>query len=92
MPDEQADPLDGEERGLFDAYDVAADLARRCRVVENMVRNKNTWTNQDVLSRVVNFFMTELWDNGFSQTEIRKAFVDAVGDMDRYAAGEERRS
>jgi hypothetical protein len=36
--------------------------------------------------------MTELWDKGFSQTEIREAFTAAVTDMARYATGEERRS
>jgi hypothetical protein len=36
--------------------------------------------------------MTELWDHGFSQSEIRKSFLDALNDMNRYSAGEERRS
>jgi hypothetical protein len=36
--------------------------------------------------------MTELWDRNFSQTEIRTAFEEAIIDMPRYTAGEERRS
>ena len=40
------------------------------------------------LTQHVNDLMTELWDNGFSQTEIREAFEDAVRDMPRYAAEE----
>jgi hypothetical protein len=40
---------------------------------------------------IVNTLMTELWDRGFSQTEIRHAFQDALSDMNRYAAGAERR-
>ena len=34
--------------------------------------------------------MTELWDKGFSQSEISRAFEGAIADMPRYAAGEER--
>ena len=44
------------------------------------------------LDRVINTLMTELWDNGFSQTEIRSAFEQALADMPRYAAGREKRS
>jgi hypothetical protein len=43
------------------------------------------------LDWIINALMTELWDNGFSQSEIRAAFERAVADMSRYAAGEERR-
>jgi hypothetical protein len=35
--------------------------------------------------------MTELWDNGFGQAEIRTVFEEAIRDMPRYAAGQERR-
>jgi hypothetical protein len=45
----------------------------------------------DPLGTLINTLMTELWDNGFSQTEIRTAFEEAIVDMPRYAAGEERR-
>jgi len=44
------------------------------------------------LNFIVNCFMTELWDRNFSQSEIRAAFEEAIRDMPRYAAGEERRS
>lgn len=40
---------------------------------------------------MINTLMTELWDNGFSQTEIRVAFEEAIRDLPRYAAGQERR-
>jgi len=52
----------------------------------------NPWPEQPVLERAINQLMTELWDNGFSQSEIRQAFEAAVADMPRYAAGEERRT
>jgi hypothetical protein len=52
----------------------------------------NPWPDLPLLPRAMNHLMTELWDQGFSQTEIREAFEEAVADMPRYAAGEERRS
>lgn len=44
------------------------------------------------LTDIINTLMTELWDRNFSQGEIRAAFEEAIKDMPRYAAGEERRS
>jgi hypothetical protein len=44
------------------------------------------------LDRIINTLMTELWDNGFSQSEIRSAFEQALADMPRYAGGLEKRS
>ena len=52
----------------------------------------NPWPDQSLLMQAINLLMTELWDNGFSQTEIREAFQAAVSDIPRYAAGDERRS
>ena len=46
----------------------------------------------DPLGSMINTLVTELWNNGFSQTEIRTAFEEAIRAMPRYAAGEERRS
>jgi hypothetical protein len=43
------------------------------------------------LEWIINALMTELWDHGFSQFEIRTAFEKAIADMPRYAAGQERR-
>ena len=51
----------------------------------------NPWPDQPLLPRAMNHLMTELWDRGFSQSEIREAFNDAVADMPRYAAGDEVR-
>ena len=47
--------------------------------------------SEAALDMIVKGFMTELWDQFFSQTEIRNAFTAALADMNRYAAGEERR-
>ena len=52
----------------------------------------NPWPDLPMLLQAITCLMTELWDKGFSQTEIREAFTGAVTDMPRYAAGEERRS
>jgi hypothetical protein len=84
---ETPDDLTDEERALFGAYDVSADLAARCR----QLRDMNVSVSATALEQVVNTLMTEFWDQGFSQTDIRKAFTAALDDMNRYAAGSERR-
>lgn len=55
------------------------------------LHQNNPWPDTPLLPRAMNDLMTELWDHGFSQTEIRQAFEDAVADLPRYAAGEEVR-
>jgi hypothetical protein len=59
------------------------------RTVRRLAKS-NPYGNS-VLDFIINTLMTELWDNGFSQTEIRTAFESAIADMPRYAAGEEKR-
>jgi len=44
------------------------------------------------LEHAINYLMTEFWDRNYSQTEIRTAFLAALDDMPRYAAGFESRS
>jgi hypothetical protein len=51
----------------------------------------NPWPDILLLPAVMNYLITELWDRGFSQTEIREAFASATSDLPRYAAGDERR-
>lgn len=48
----------------------------------------NPWPDLPLLPRAMNHLMTELWDQGFSQTEIREAFESAVTGLPRYAAGD----
>jgi hypothetical protein len=88
MPSEPRDPFADDERALSDAYNVVADFAKRCRALHEM----KGWASEDALGKIMNFLMTELWDQSFSQTEIREAFDASVADMNRYAAGEERHS
>jgi hypothetical protein len=54
--------------------------------------NKSNPYDLVALDHIINTLMTELWDNDFSQTEIRSAFEQALADMPRYAAGLEKRS
>ncbi|HEY8066705.1 MAG TPA: hypothetical protein VIF40_18550 [Methylosinus sp.] len=66
--------------------DAAATFAARCKELYA----ENPYSEPPLIG-VVNDLMTELWDRGFSQSEIREAFLGAIEDMPRYAAGEERR-
>lgn len=77
-----------EDHLLNKAYAAASGLARAC----DELRSFNTSVGRDPAGHLVNYLMTELWDHGFSQSEIRTAFTDALSDLNRYAAGEERRS
>jgi hypothetical protein len=46
---------------------------------------------ENPLGQIIQFLVTEFWDRSFSQSEIRAAFHRALADMNRYAAGQERR-
>ncbi|MBS0361169.1 MAG: hypothetical protein JSR98_07300 [Proteobacteria bacterium] len=87
MPTEFPDDFSDEERALFTAYNIASDLAARCRQITDM----KVSVSAQALEILVNTLMTEFWDQGFSQTEIRNAYAAAIADMNRYAAGQERR-
>jgi hypothetical protein len=65
---------------------MAADLAVKCRKLQEM----NASISTTALEIVVNTLMTEFWDQGFSQTEIRNAFAATLDDMNRYAERERR--
>jgi hypothetical protein len=43
------------------------------------------------LEEIVPDLITELWDRGFSESEIRTAFERALSELPQYTAGEERR-
>ena len=80
--------LDDDDQTWANAIHAAADFGGACATF----RNTNPFPQVVALDMIINTLMTELWDHGFSQSEIRAAFEDALGDMNRYAAGEERRS
>ena len=75
------------DRLMSAAHDAAHDFSQACR----RTRAANPFPEVEVLPMMINTLMTELWDRCFSQTEIRQAFEEALADMNRYAAGDERR-
>jgi len=79
--------LDKETQWVANYSDLANSFAQECR----KLCNENPSNHEDPLGIIMNCTMTELWDFGFSQTEIRNAFLETVKDISRYAAGEERR-
>ncbi|MGJ4973305.1 MULTISPECIES: hypothetical protein [unclassified Bradyrhizobium] len=87
MTADNPDDLTEDERAYLAAADAAAGLAEHCK----KLRERGAFVDRDPLSQIINFLMTELWDRSFSQSEIRVAFNAAVKDMNRYAAGQERR-
>ncbi|MCB2088711.1 MAG: hypothetical protein R3E18_04400 [Sphingomonadaceae bacterium] len=51
----------------------------------------NPWENIPVLPQAICHLMTELWDFGFTQTQIREAFEQALVELPKYTVGEEVR-
>jgi len=54
------------------------------------LRSTNPY-DRATLEEIMPDLVTELWDRGFSQSEIRAGFERALSELPRYAAGEERR-
>ena len=69
-------------------FNAAYEFGRACT---DLTKSNPYGDQVDPLGTLINTLMTESWDNGFSQTEIRTAFETAILDMPRYAAGLERR-
>jgi len=82
------EPLDDDEKIWVEAIAAAYDFGEQCA----NFRAKNGYPDTVPLEVIINHLMTELWDREFSQTEIRTAFEKAMSDMNRYAAGAERRT
>ena len=80
--------LDSDTDWRMLAIDAAHDFAETVR----KLCDENPSKLADPLTHIMNDVMTELWDQAFSQSEIRHAFLEAIDDLDRYAAGQERRS
>lgn len=79
--------LDKETKLRLDCLKLASDLATGCRKMQADHPNQATSTMDVVIGDLV----TELWDQGFSQTEILRAFQTAMDALPSYAAGHERR-
>ena len=67
--------------------DATDQFATRCA----QLKIENPYPETDALQYIADCLVTELWDRFFSQTEIRSAFENALANLPRYAAGEERR-
>lgn len=82
-----------DERSPEDRWqDQSMDAVYRFGKALKELHGSNPWPDLPLLPRAMNQLMTELWDHGFSQTEIREAFESAVADMPRYAAGDGERA
>lgn len=81
------------ETGSGDEWlDQSMALAQQFGSALHEFGTRNPWPDLPFLPRVMTHLITELWDHGFSQTEIREAFEAALAELPRYAAGEEVRS
>ena len=83
---EKDDELDEETAWNLKALNASYVFALAC-----LEQRKNNPSQKDVLTYILNDLVTELWDMGFSQSEVKVAFSDAVVNLRRYAAGEDRR-
>ena len=80
--------LDEREQIHFGAINAAEEFAATCA----RYHAADPYPSEAApLDLAINVLMTGLWDQGFSQTQIHAAFEAALADMNRYAAGEERR-
>ncbi len=68
------------------ASNAARAFAREC-----LELSRSNPYELNALDSIISTLMTELWDNGFSQSEIKVAFEQAIVDTTRYAAGQEMR-
>ena len=67
------------------------DASYRFGIAMRELDDTNPWPEDPVLAQAINTLATELWDQGFSLTEIRTALGEAASDLPRYAAGREVR-
>lgn len=73
-----------EDRWNSRVSELAHDLARHSVDYSDWPRSIAR------MNASMNTLMTELWDAGFSQGEIRSAYATAIDALPGYAAGEER--
>jgi hypothetical protein len=83
-PDQEI-PWEGQLTEASHAFGI------RCRELRDGYPYGTDAQSAPVLVQIMDHFVTELWDQCFSQTEIDSAFKSALEGLPRYAAGEERR-
>ena len=69
--------LDNETIWNSRAIDTAQSFAVICRDLCDADPNKPV----NPLTHIMHDTMTELWDHGFSQTEIRQEFLEAIDNL-----------
>ena len=84
VQDKPSDEDRWTDRWLAAVYDFSVGISELDRI--------NPWPDKPLLPKAMNTLMTDLWDSGFSQAQIRDAFEKAILDMPRYTAGRETRS
>ncbi|MFO1201393.1 MAG: hypothetical protein U1E58_02010 [Tabrizicola sp.] len=70
------------------AHDLAHFFAKTCAEL----RSTRPVPEADELHEVMISLVTDLWDQNFSITDIRRAFQEALQVLPRYAAGYDSRS
>lgn len=79
--------LDAHTLWIIKAHDAANIFAETCDVL----RSSRPVEEADELKETIGCLTTELWDRNFSITAIRKAVLEALEDLPRYAAGHDSR-
>ena len=81
------DPTD-DERVLGRAFDAASRLAEQCADL----RARDYPARGAGIDDVVSALTGALIEQGFSELEVRRAFHNALAEMERFALGQERRA
>ncbi|HQS97603.1 MAG: hypothetical protein B7Y31_13325 [Novosphingobium sp. 16-62-11] len=55
------------------------------------LHQSNPWPHIPALPQAMAYLMTELWDRGFTQTQIREGFETALIELPKYTLGDEIR-
>ncbi|OYU33662.1 hypothetical protein [Novosphingobium sp. PASSN1] len=55
------------------------------------LHQSNPWPNIPLMPQAMAYLMTELWDRGFTQTQIREGFEAALVELPKYTLGDEIR-
>lgn len=83
MPMTEHDPDDRwQDEWMGAVYGLGETLTEK--------HQSNPWPHIPLLPEAMKYLMTELWDRGFSQSEIRTAFDAAILAMPSYAIAEKR--
>ena len=77
---------DEEDAWRLRGLNLAHEYSLRCKEL----RETNPY-DFPAISNIARDLLTELWDQGFSVSEIKAGFGLAISELPQYAAGEDRR-